>query len=87
MSKLYKTVIDNNFHVAFDADTYSNVSTTFHFSKGREFDQVILFDEDYDLLNVSSIFNHYVAVTRAKSKIIIIINKNNYNSSIFQKKY
>mgnify|MGYP002768150250 len=32
---------------------------------------------------MSSIYNHYVAVTRAKSKLIIV-KLNNYNANCFQ---
>ena len=44
-----------------------------HFSsKGLEFDQVILFAGDYNLSKKEDIYNHYVAVTRAKEKVVII---------------
>ena len=55
---------------------------TFHSSKGLEFEQVIVFAEDYRLSDMSSIYNHYVAVTRAKSKLIIV-KLNNYNANCF----
>lgn len=45
---------------------------TLHSSKGLEYDQVIIFASDYNLENKEDINNHYVAVTRAKSKLIII---------------
>ncbi len=83
LRKLYQTVTDAKYHVAFDADQYQNISITFHSSKGLEFEQVILFAQDYNLADSSSVFNHYVAVTRAKSKVVIV-KLNNFNANRFQ---
>ena len=49
-----------------------NIALTLHSSKGLEFDQVILFVGDYNLSKKEDIYNHYVAVTRAKEKVVII---------------
>lgn len=83
IEKLWNTIKDEKFHVAFDVEKYSNIAITFHSSKGLEFEQVIVFAEDYRLQDESSIYNHYVATTRAKNKLIII-KFNNYNSNVFQ---
>lgn len=83
INKLFKTISDTSFHVAFEADKYKHIAITFHSSKGLEFEQVIVFAEDYRLSDMSSIYNHYVAVTRAKSKLIIV-KLNNYNANCFQ---
>lgn len=83
LDKLYRTISEPIFHVAFEPNKYKNVSITFHSSKGLEFDQVIIFAEDYRLNDMVSIYNHYVAVTRAKLKLIII-NLNNRNSKLFK---
>ena len=61
-----------------------NIAITFHSSKGLEFDQVIVFASDYRLSDISSIYNHYVAVTRAKTKLVIV-KLNEYNANCFQK--
>lgn len=84
IDKLYDTITDKKYHVAFEADKYQHIAITFHSSKGLEFEQVIVFAEDYRLSDMESIFNHYVAVTRAKSKLIIV-KLNDYNSNCFQK--
>ncbi len=76
IEKLYKTITEEIYHSAFKVEEYKNISITFHSSKGLEYDQVIVFAKDYDLNDISSIYNHYVAVTRAKSKLIIV-NCNN----------
>lgn len=84
IKKLYKTVSDKRYHVAFDTEKYQNIAITFHSSKGLEFDQVILFAGDYNLSDNSSIYNHYVAVTRAKHKVIIV-KLNSYYANCFQR--
>lgn len=83
LNKLYRTISIPSFHVAFETDKYQHIAITFHSSKGLEFDQVIVFAEDYRLSDMPSIYNHYVAVTRAKSKLIIV-KLNNYNANCFQ---
>ena len=79
LKKLYETITKEIYHTAFKIEEYNNISITFHSSKGLEYDQVIIFANDYALNDLSSIYNHYVAVTRAKSKLIIV----NCNSSSF----
>ena len=83
VEKLYQTVIDETLHVAFEPEKYNNIAITFHSSKGLEFDQVIVFAEDYRLSDMASIYNHYVAVTRARMKLIIV-KIDNYSSNLFQ---
>ncbi|MCH5250657.1 MAG: ATP-dependent helicase [Lachnospiraceae bacterium] len=83
ITKLYNTITESRYHVAFDTERYQNIAITFHSSKGLEFDQVILFAEDYNLSDNASIYNHYVAVTRAKYKVIIV-KHNVYNANCFQ---
>lgn len=79
LKKLYETVTEEIYHTAFKIEEYNNISITFHSSKGLEYDQVIVFANDYALNDLSSIYNHYVAVTRAKSRLIIV----NCNNSRF----
>ena len=85
LNKLYQTISNKSFSVAFEPDKHQHIAITFHSSKGLEFEQVIVFAEDYRLSDMSSIYNHYVSVTRAKNKLIIVM-LNNYNASCFQKK-
>ena len=83
LNKLYRTISDTSFHVAFETDKYQHIAITFHSSKGLEFEQVIVFAEDYRLSDMASVYNHYVSVTRAKNKLIII-KLNNYSANCFQ---
>lgn len=72
ITKMIDTIKDEQFHPAFYLDELKHVTMTFHSSKGLEYEQVIIFANDYPLANPESIYNHYVAVTRAKTKLIII---------------
>ena len=83
IERLFNTINDGIYHPYFNSDDFQNISITFHSSKGLEFEQVIIFAEDYNLRDMSSFYNHYVAVTRAKSKVIIV-KTSSYNSNCFQ---
>lgn len=83
LRKLFETITNPIYHVSFEPDQYQNIAITFHSSKGLEFDQVIVFTDDYRLSDMPSIYNHYVAVTRAKSKLIIV-KEYTYNSNCYQ---
>ena len=60
-------------------------SDLFHSSKGLEFDQVILFVSDYTLETDQDICNHYVAATRAKSKLILVHISGDRKAAIYVK--
>lgn len=72
---MIETIVKKEYHPAFHMDELRHLAITFHASKGLEFDQVIVFANDYTLGKEDSIYNHYVAVTRAKSKLIIVCLK------------
>lgn len=82
IEKLYTTITDESFHPAFNVEQLDKIAITFHSSKGLEFEQVIVFASDYKLSDAESIYNHYVAVTRAKSKLIIV-DVGTYNDNIY----
>ena len=83
--KVYETICDKKFHPAFNIDGLQRIAITFHSSKGLEFDQVILFTSDYRLATEQDICNHYVAATRAKSKLILIYISGDTNAAIYAK--
>lgn len=85
LQKLFSTVSDRKYVAAFDTDSYQNIAITFHSSKCLEFDQVIIFAGDYQLLEQSGIYNHYVAVTRAKEKVVIIKLSDQRSDNKFEK--
>ena len=80
INRIWISVSDDIYTPAFEPEKYKNVSMTFHSSKGLEFDQGIIFSEDYPLYNDSSFYNHYVAATRAKEKLIIVHDRKAGNS-------
>ena len=83
LEKLYKTILNKEYYYpAFNVEKYDYVAMTFHSSKGLEYEQVIIFGEDYSEIE-SKIYNHYVAVTRAKEKLIIINNTEDFNANKF----
>ncbi len=84
IEKLYDTISNPEYWVAFETEKYQHIAITFHSSKGLEFEQVVVFAEDYRLSDMISICNHYVAVTRAKTKLIIV-KLNSYNDQYFEK--
>lgn len=79
---LQNAINDEKKHAAFNIDNYKCVSMTLHSSKGLEFDQVIIFANDYGNLNEEGIRNLYVSATRAKNKLVIV-----YNATYYAKKF
>lgn len=69
---MINTIMHDEYYPAFHMDDIPNVAITFHASKGLEYEQVIVFANDYTLSDETSIYNHYVAVTRAKERLIIV---------------
>lgn len=77
---LFETISDEKYHPAFSLDELERIAITFHSSKGLEFEQVILFVSDYKLSKEEEIYNHYVATTRAKTKLIMVYIKDDWQS-------
>ena len=80
--RLYRTIYDKRYHSAFNIDDLTRIAITIHSSKGLEFEQVIMFVSDYRLSSGQDIYNHYVAVTRAKSKLIMVYIKGDKNAKM-----
>lgn len=83
LSALYVTIASDSYIDTFVSDNIKHRAMTFHSSKGLQFDQVILFVEDYYLRDEVSFYNHYVATTRAKSKLIFISIEDKYGTKQF----
>lgn len=83
IAKVYKTINEDKYHSAFHPEEFEQVAITFHSSKGLEFEQVVIFAEDYPLNDDASIYNHYVAASRAKNKLVIV-NSNNWKAAKFK---
>ena len=71
--------LNEQYKTRFMPNNNNHVILTVHKSKGLEFDQVIFFD---NIINIRKFDNddernkHYVAITRAKHKVIILANSN-----------
>lgn len=82
---LLEVLIDVENRILFDTSSLkNNLLMTTHNSKGLAADTVIIFVEYLidRYKNTLKFEDHYVAITRAKSKIILIDNKTNYVSEI-----
>ena len=79
---LQRTVQSDEFHAAFiNTEDKHKVMTVFA-SKGLEFSQVISFSGYYNVHLGSELQNHYVCITRAKDKFIMIDNTGSYEKFI-----
>lgn len=76
LEKLFETINDGIYGNWYNLENIKNVSMTLHTSKGLEFDQVILLAKDFNLNTQENRNLHYVGITRAKEKMIIIFEKN-----------
>lgn len=74
--KLFETINNDIYGSWYNLANIQNVSMTLHTSKGLEFDQVILLAKDFSLNSQENRNLHYVGITRAKEKMIIIFEKN-----------
>lgn len=83
--KVYETICDPKFHPAFKMDELKRIAITFHSSKGLEFEQVVLFVSDYKLSSEEDVYNHYVAATRAKTKLILVYVNGDWSAGQFAK--
>lgn len=77
---LYKVVTDEEYEATYNQSKYKHTSGTIHSSKGLEFKQVIINAENYIFNDDENRYVHYVAVTRAENRLLIIA-KNGCRSS------
>lgn len=82
ISKLTETLMNPAFEICFVRNESKLKVMTVFGSKGLEFDQVIAFGREYNLYNEERRNNHYVAVTRAKEKMIIIDDTVRYRQEL-----
>ncbi|MEA4992715.1 UvrD-helicase domain-containing protein [Caproicibacter sp. BJN0012] len=88
IESLFETIVDPKYAVALNPEKPKHCTLTLHSSKGLEFDQVVIFIEDYahnGAINDEHINNHYVACTRAKSKLIIVNTETNDANAVRHK--
>ena len=72
MKVLFEKVENQRFLNLLDVENEKFITSSIHFSKGLEFEQVILFAEDFNLYEIEDRKLHYVAASRAKKKLIVV---------------
>ena len=72
IDETYKTVSNDQYASFYNQDSYLFTSGTIHSSKGLEFNQVIINAADYNFASSGAEFLHYVAVTRAEKRLLIL---------------
>ncbi|NIK11755.1 ATP-dependent helicase [Alkalibacillus almallahensis] len=72
-------ILTDEYDVAFNGQENINKVMTLHSSKGLEFQQVLIFASDFKLFQDRDLNEHYVASTRGKEKLIIMLNDNYIN--------
>jgi len=83
--KFSQTLENDSYYISFlNNDSKHKIMTVFA-TKGLEFDQIIIRASDYPLDGIGSLNNHYVALTRAKEKVVIVDNTNIYQKNIFDR--
>lgn len=70
---LFEIVNDSRFIPYYNSNKYKLTASTIHSSKGLEFEQVIIIGNEYNFTNESDRFLHYVAVSRPKNRLLILI--------------
>ncbi|TYR78466.1 ATP-dependent helicase [Priestia megaterium] len=83
--KFSETLQNDSYNISFSNEDSKHKIMTVFATKGLEFDQIIVRASDYPLDGIGSLNNHYVALTRAKEKVVIIDNTNIYKTSICER--
>lgn len=73
-----KTIKDSKYDNSFNGNVFKHNVITIHSSKGLEFDQIVMCASDFRIHWNRDLNEHYVSVTRAKSKVIIVLDDDNY---------
>ena len=69
---LYDTIENSDGRAYFLQDQYQYKAMTIHSAKGLEWDQILIFAEDFPLDSIENRCLYYVAVTRAKQRVVIL---------------
>ncbi|MGG0789879.1 UvrD-helicase domain-containing protein [Peribacillus simplex] len=78
IEKFCQSVCNNQYDIAFRITEEKHKVMTVFASKGLEFDQVISFSKYYNIANNQGLENHYVCVTRAKNKFVMVLDDDSY---------
>lgn len=82
IESLFETISDSKYVPTYNQQLYKHIITTIHSSKGLQYDQVIILADDFYYRSKFDEQLHYVAVSRAKEKLLIILNNQIYLDKI-----
>lgn len=82
IDKLLETIDDPRYKVTYNQTLYKHVVTTVHSSKGLQYDQVIISSKDYFNFDEFDVQLHYVAVSRAKEKLLVLVTDLKYMNKL-----
>ena len=70
---LYNVVNDDRYIHTYNQNKYKNITSTIHSAKGLEYEQVIIIGNDYNFSDEEDRYLHYVAVSRPKNRLLILV--------------
>lgn len=73
-----QVIMSTEYDIAFDINEYPHRIMTVHSAKGLEFDQVIITASDYKVYQGRDINEHYVATTRPRDRLVILLDDSYY---------
>ncbi len=76
--KFKETILNDKYDNSYNGIEYKHKIMTIHSSKGLEFEQVLLHANDFKLHLKKDKNEHYVATTRAKDRLVIYLNNDDY---------
>lgn len=78
ISAFTEVILSEDYDNAYNGKKFLHRVMTIHSSKGLGFDQVMIFASDFDLIRGKDLNEHYVATTRGKEKLVVILDSVNY---------
>jgi len=84
VEKLFDVINDKKYSVTYNASKYKHTINTIHSSKGLQYEQIIILSDDYKIWSTDDEENelHYVAITRPKRKLLILVSDDMYVNHI-----
>lgn len=70
----YRSVSDKTYENSFNGKEFKHKIMTIHSAKGLEFSQVIIYASDFRIYQNTGNEEHYVAATRAKEKLVVVMD-------------
>ncbi|MDX6153713.1 ATP-dependent helicase [Marinococcus sp. PL1-022] len=76
LGPIASVILTDEYDIAYNGQKNMNKVMTLHSSKGLEFQQVFIFAVDFKLNQGKDFNEHYVATTRGKDKLVVLLNDN-----------